>query len=364
MPARLPTLLLLFTFAACRPAGDADSASSDEPAEGTAEAAPTGDEAPQPEAESEAPAQVVLYSGRNEQMIGPIIEAFEDTTGIDVVVNYAGSAELAATILEEGEGGRADVFLAQDASTLGFLEQQGVLAELPAELTSSVPDEFRSPDGRWVGITGRARVLAYNTHELTPEQLPADLQALTEPAWRGRVGWAPENASFQSFVAAMVALEGEEATQEWLAAMQANEPVAFPSNTPMVTAIGRGEIAVGLTNHYYLYRLREEYGEDFAAANRYFRSGDAASFVNVTGAAVLGTSDNVERAHQLVEFMLQPSTQLMFVEANHEFPLVEGVASPDGLPDASELNHPDVDLAQLYDLETTHRLLRASGALR
>lgn len=365
MLTRLRLALLLtasFALMAC-PGSSSDttdetSGSGDEAAEGENAG---GDEAAEEAAE---PTEIVLYSGRNEEMVGPIIEAFEAESGIDVVVNYAGSAELAATIMEEGDRSPADVFLAQDASTLGFLEQQGRLATLSDEILGLVGTSYRSANGHWVGVTGRARVLAYNSAAVTSADLPTTLQDLTTPAWRGRVGWAPENASFQSFVATMVAMDGEEATLAWLTAMQANEPTAFPSNTPMVTAIGRGELDVGLTNHYYRYRLVEEHGADFAAVNHYFRDGTAASFVNVTGAGVLTTSDNAEAAQQLIAFLLSETAQTMFVEANHEFPLVNGVESPDGLPAASELNNPEVDLAAIHDLETTHRLLRESGALQ
>lgn len=341
------SLVLLVTFA-CKPReGGQDEQAESQNQANTAEEATS----------------VVLYSGRNEEMVGPIIEAFEASTGIDVVVNYAGSAELAATLLEEGDRSPADLFLAQDASTLGFLEEQGVLAPLPEDILNTVASTYRSTNSKWVGLTGRARVLSYNSAELSVEDLPADLEALTAEEWRGRVGWAPENASFQSFVAAMVSLEGEEATLAWLEAMSANEPTAFPSNTPMVTAIGRGELDVGLTNHYYLYRLRDEYGEDFAAENHYFRSGDAASFVNVTGVGVLNTSEASSTAHQLVSFLLSDEAQTMFAEANHEFPLANGITSPDDLPEASGLNAPELNLADVNDLETTHRLLREAGVL-
>lgn len=337
-----------------------DDSSADESAsEGSGDETAEADQAAEEEATT-----LTLYSGRNEEMIGDIISRYEEESGVDVVVNYGGSAEMAATILEEGDRARADVFLAQDASTLGFLEQQGVLAELPGELTERVSSEYRSSNGRWVGITGRARVLAYNTAELTPDALPANLQELTTEPWRGRVGWAPENASFQSFVATMIALEGEEATREWLTAMQANEPRAYPSNTPMVTAIGRGEIDVGLTNHYYLYRLRAENGDDFPVENHYFRSGDAASFVNVTGAAVLETSENAEAAHAFIEWMLTAENQATIVAETYEFPLVEGAESPIGLPAANSLNNPTLDLGDIDDLATTVQALRQTGALQ
>lgn len=305
-----------------------------------------------------------VYSGRTEKLVAPVIEMFEKKTGVDVKVKYADTAQLAATILEEGKRSPADVFLAQDASSLGLLEQQEVFATLPESITGKLEPSVKSPNGKWVGVTGRARVLAYNTSKLKPEDLPASAAELVDPKWKGRVGWAPENASFQSAVSAMIQLEGEDAARAWVEGMQANQPRAYPKNTPAVLAVSRGEVDVALVNHYYLYRLRDEHGADFPVENHYFRSGKADSLINVSGVAILGTTDDMDTAREFVEFLLSAEAQEYFVKQNYEFPVVAGVKSPIGLPDISTLAAPVVDLAKLQDLETTYKILRSAGALR
>jgi iron(III) transport system substrate-binding protein len=305
-----------------------------------------------------------VYSGRTEALIAPVIEMYEQQSGVNVEVKYADTAQLAATILEEGQRSPADVFVAQDASTLALLEQRGVFVTLPASITGRVGSSFRSKSGHWVGASGRARVLAYNTGKLKPEDLPASAVELTEARWRGRVGWSPENASFQSAVAAMVQLEGEEAATRWVKYMQANKPRAYPKNAPAVLAVSRGEVDVALVNHYYLYRLRAEHGEDFPVENHYFRSGKADSLVNVSGAAILASSDQKQLAEEFVLFLLSDSAQTFFTEVNYEFPLASGVQARSGLPDIETLNVPEVDLAKLEELEITHKILREAGALR
>ena len=309
------------------------------------------------------PPTLTVYSGRSEELIGPVITAFEQQLGVEVRVNFAGSQELAATILEEGARSPADVFISQDASTLGLLEEQGVFATIPSEITARAIPAFRSPTNGWVGTSGRARVLAYSTANVTADQLPTDVQALTQPEWRGRVGWAPENASFQSFIAAMIETQGEEATEAWVTAMAANEPQAYPSNTPMVQALGRGEIHVGLTNHYYLYRIRAEEGPDFPVENHYFGNGAAESLVNISGVGILASSSQQDFAQDFVEFLLSDEGQALFVDGNNEFSVVAGTASPIGLPDPATLNAPSINLAELSDLQTTVELLRRAGAL-
>ena len=201
---------------------------------------------------------LVVYSGREEELVEPLFERFEQETGIDVEVRYGDSAELAATIAEEGDNSPADVFFAQDPGSLGAVEREGRLAKLPQEALDRVPARFRDPDGHWVGTSGRSRVIAYNTDALSEDEVPDSVFALTDPKWKGKIGIAPTNASFQAFVSAMLLELGEERTRTWLEGLKANEPKLYEKNTPVVEAVGSGEIELGLVNHYYLYLVKEE----------------------------------------------------------------------------------------------------------
>lgn len=310
----------------------------------------------------EAATALTVYSGRAEELIGPLLERYEEQSRVELQVRYADSGELAATILEEGARSPADVFIAQDVTSLGVLAERDLLATLPEDVLNRVPERFRGADGRWVGLSGRARVLAYNTDNVAEETLPT-IDELADEAWRGRVGWAPENASFQSFVAAMIELRGEEATRQWLRAVNDNDPREYPSNTPMVRAVGSGEIDLALTNHYYLHRLKDELGEDFPVANHYFRSGGAESLVNLSGAGVLSTTEHAEEAAALLANLLQADAQQLLTERNFEFPVIDGVDNQESLPEPSDLNAPRVNYGALEDLETTLRVLREVGLL-
>src|SRR5215216_5177886 len=170
--------------------------------EAEAEADPTAEAEADPTAGPEAhygegAGDFTLYSGRNETLVGPLVEQYAEETGITVDARYGGTGELAATILEEGGNTRASLFFSQDAGALGLLADEGRLAALPSALLDRVDERFRDPQGRWVGVTGRARVLAYNTEVFGADARPASGRALTDPPWAGQVGWAPENASFQ-----------------------------------------------------------------------------------------------------------------------------------------------------------------------
>src|SRR5688572_7751087 len=183
------------------------------------------------------PQSITVYSGRSEELVGPLIERFESETKIDVDVRYGDTAELASTILEEGANSPADVFFAQDAGALGAVAEAGLFDALPAAILDRVPLALRSPDGKWVGVSGRARVVVYDSRELTEADLPTSIHGFTDPAWSGRLGWAPTNGSFQAFVTALRVLEGEEAARAWLEGMVANEPRPYEGNTNIVQAV-------------------------------------------------------------------------------------------------------------------------------
>jgi iron(III) transport system substrate-binding protein len=288
---------------------------------------------------------------------------FTAETGIEVEVRYGSTAELAATLLEEGDRSPADIYWAQDAGALGAMQDAGMFATLPAGVLERVDQKFRSVDGSWVGVTGRVRTVVYNTDELSEDEVPDSVFDLTEPEWQGRVGWAPTNGSFQSFVTAMREIHGEDTTREWLEGMLANDVKEFESNTPIVDAVGRGEISVGLVNHYYLYRFLAE-DPDFPAANK-FLSEDVGGLVNVAGIGILQSSSRPAAAQAFAEWVLGPDAQGYFsgVREELEYPLATDVTAAEELPALDTLNPPDLDLSSLDDLEGTLQLLREVGAL-
>ncbi len=193
--------------------------------------------------------RLTIYSGRNENLVGPFIEAFTAATGIEADVRYAGTGELAITLLEEGDASPADVFFAQDAGALGLLQDAERFVVLPEELVSAVDPRFTSDASMWTGASARARVLVYNTDALSEDEVPTTVNALLDPKWSGKVGWAPTNASFQTFVTAFRVLEGDDAARAWLEGMVANGVVPFDGNTDIVMAVWNGELELGLVNH-------------------------------------------------------------------------------------------------------------------
>jgi iron(III) transport system substrate-binding protein len=324
---------------------------------------PTSSGSPAPDGSSSADTEaLVVYSGRSEELVGPIFERFEEESGIEVEARYGDTAEMANLILTEGENSPADVFFAQDAGALGAVANEGLLTSLPDEVLDAVDPRFRSPDGEWVGISGRSRVVVYNTDNVSEDELPDTIFGYTDPEWSGRIGWAPTNGSFQSFVTALRIVEGEDRAREWLEGIQANDPSVYEGNNPALDAVIAGEVDVAFVNHYYLMqRLADD--PDAPAANDFLTDGDPGALVNVAGVGVLGTSGDAQAAMNLVDFLLSEEAQTYFADETKEYPLVEGVDADPALPALSEIGTPDIDLSDLSDLDGTLELLQDVGIL-
>lgn len=315
------------------------------------------------QSQANSPGDLVIYSGRSQDLVGPIIEQFSEATGVQVQVRYGSTAEMAATLMEEGQNSPADVFYAQDPGGLGAISSASLLATLPEETLGKVDPLFRSQDGLWVGVSGRARTVAYNTEALSPADLPGDIREFTDPVWDRRVGWAPTNASFQAMVTAMRQEWGDEATRNWIDDMQANHAVVFDNNTAIVAAVASGEVDVGFVNHYYLYRFLQEEGESFPARNYFLPDRGPGAMVLIAGVGILENGNNRNNAVRFINFMLSPVAQQYFASKTYEYPLVEGVQTPRDLPPLNDLLSTNVSLESLADLEGTLNLLRDEGVL-
>ena len=309
----------------------------------------------------DSPGELTIYSGRSETLVGPLIKQFSQATGIKTSVKYAGTPQLAATLLEEGDNTPADIFFAQDPGGLAAVEH--MMAPLPSSILDRVPAWASSSTGRWVGLSGRARTVVYNTDALTEADLPPDIYDFIDPKWSGRIGWAPTNSSFQTMVTAMRSVWGEEKTGEWLEGIQANQPKIYPKNTPIVAAVGSGEIDVGFVNHYYLHRFLAEEGDDFPARNYHPKAGGPGAIIMVAGAGILEQSGNRSAAERFLGFMLSQVAQEFFANKTFEYPLAEGVAVNPGLVPLSEIQNPGLTANQLSGVRATQQLLRRTGLL-
>ena len=342
-------------------AADAASQAADRAAQAAQSASAAASSTAQDEPmEDEDPGELTIYSGRGESLVGPIIERFEDLTGINVRVRYAGTAELAVAILEEGDRSPADIYYAQDAGALAALAENGALTQLPDDIVNSVEAEFADASGRWVATSGRARVLI-----ISPDRVPnppTSVFDLVDPEWRGRVGWAPTNGSFQAFVTAMRQIHGDEATEQWLRGMIDNDVRVYPKNSPQVQAVHDGELDIGLVNHYYLIR-QTSVNSDWHGVNHFTDPGEAGALINIAGVALLNASDNDDNALRFVRFLLSEEGQTYFREETFEYPVAAGVSAWPTLVPLDELNPPSLALTSLSDLEGTIALLEEVGAL-
>lgn len=304
---------------------------------------------------------LTIYAGRSSALVGPLLEKFADESGYNVAVRYGDATGLVLAILEEGDNSPADVYYGQDVGAFGALEDR--LEPMPQSVVDLVPERFRSPDGDWVGISGRARVVAYNVDNIDPEELPDSILDYTDPEWKGRFGLVPRSDGFPEFVTALRLTMGEDFARQWLEDLNANDPTTFPNNLSAIQAVANGELDVAFVNHYYLYRFLAEEGEGFGARNYYFENGDIGGLFMVVAAGILDTAGNREAAEAFIEFLLSEEAQEYFTSETYEYPLAAGVETSGDLPPVSELQTPDLDVTDLTDLRGSLDLMSETGIL-
>jgi iron(III) transport system substrate-binding protein len=307
--------------------------------------------------------KLTIYSGRIESLVGPLIDQFEEQTGIDVEVKYGDSADLAVLVDTEGDKG-PDVFFSQTPGALGFLDLEGHLAPLPQATLDKVPARFRAEDGDWVGVSGRVRVINYNADTMDESEVPDSVFDFTKPEYKGRFGVAPPNGSFQDFVTIMRVMRGDDATLEWLKAIKENGARTYANNVDIRAAIERGEIDFGMINHYYNEQAKHEQPDDTPTENHFLNNADdPGSAILTAGASVLKTAgDKSADAQRFVDFLLSEQAQKYFATETFEYPLAAGVAPEGTLPDLDTLTAPPINLSDLGgQLERTRDLIRESG---
>lgn len=306
--------------------------------------------------------ELVIYSGRGEALVAPIIAQFEADTGIKANVRYAGTAELATLLQEEGAQSPADVFWAQDGGSLGAISP--LFAELPAAVNEGVAPAFRNVNNKWAPTSGRSRTLVYSTERLTDADMPASITDLTDAKYKGRVAWAPTNGSFQAFVTAFRVAHGDDAAKAWLEGMIANDAKAYRNNGTQIEAIANGEVDFGLVNNYYLGRYVAR-DDKFPVAQTHFQDGDIGNLLNVAGAGIVAASDNQETARKFIDYLLSTTAQQYITLQGNEYPVVPGIIGNATLEPFDKLQEisPKIDIDQISDLEGTLSLLREVGLL-
>lgn len=303
---------------------------------------------------------LTIYSGRQIDLIGPILERFAEERGVDIEVRDGTTAELALLIEEEGDRSPADVFLSQSPGAVAYLDGLGRLSDLSQSVLDAVPEEDRAPDGQWVGLTGRVRTLVYNPELISEDELPTSVLDLTDPRYDGMIAVAPPNASFQDFVTGLRSELGEDGAGAFLEGLAANDALTFPNNVAILDAVNRGEIAMGLINHYYWFENAVD-DPDQPSRLHFFEDGDLGSMLLITAASVVDTASDPELADDLIEFLLGEEAQTYFAEETLEYPLAAGVQPVADLFPLDDIVSARLDFDTLGTLDETIALIRDSG---
>ncbi len=332
-----------------------DPAVVEEPAAGVSTEAPAG--------MMDASGDLVIYSGRSEPLLQPVIDAFKAKyPNVNVLLKAGSNSELANALIEEQANPQADAFITTELFTIQSLSRQGIFEAYLPQGADQLPAEFRGADNTWTGLTRRARVIMYNKDLVSEDELPTSIFDLTDPKWRGQIASAGStNGSMQAQIAAMRQLIGEEATQEWLYGLIANEVTFFGGHTDVRKAVGAGEFKLGLVNHYY-FPLQLAEGSNVGIIWPDQGEGQIGLITNATSAAIVKGGKNLPAAQAFLDFLVSPEGQKLFAERNYEYPLLPGVALKDGVQPLENFRLADVDIVQAaLDFDATFDLMEKVG---
>lgn len=312
---------------------------------------------------AEVSGDLVIYSGRTEPLLQPVIDAFKaNYPNVNVLLKAGSNSELANALLEEQANPQADVFITTELFTIQSLAQEGILQSYVPAGADQFPAEFLGPDHLWTGLTRRARVIMYNTDLVSQEELPTSIFDLTDPKWQGQIAAAGStNGSMQAQIAAMRQLIGEQETEAWLNGLMANEVTFFGGHTDVRKAVGAGEFKLGLVNHYY-YHLQKAEGSNVGIIYPDQGDGQIGLITNATSAAVVAGAPHVSAAQAFLDFLVSPEGQKLFAELNYEYPLLEGAALKEEVQPLENSRLADVDVAAAAaDFDATFDLMERVG---
>jgi iron(III) transport system substrate-binding protein len=304
--------------------------------------------------------ELLIYNAQHESLTKEWIAAFTKETGIKVTYRQGGDTELGNQLVAEGEASPADVFLTENSPAMAAVERAGLFADLDAETLNQVPPQYHPATGTWTGVAARTTVFVYNKAKLQPDQLPKSLLDLQQPAWKGRWGAPPTKADFQAIVAALLQLEGESATAQWLAGMKANA-VTYNDNIATLKAVNAGEIDGGVIYHYYWFRDQAKTKEMSGnTALHYFRNQDPGAFVSLSGGGVLKSSKKAQQAQQFLRFVTGTAGQEVLEKGDSfEYPVASGVPANPALTPLTDLQAPAVDPSTLDAPKVTDLMMKA-----
>jgi iron(III) transport system substrate-binding protein len=291
---------------------------------------------------------IVVYNAQHEQLLEEIAPKFTDKTGIEVELRNGSDPELAAQLMQEGDASPADVFLTENSPAMSAVERAGLFAPLDEATVEPIPAQYRPESGDWTGFVARSTVLVYNTSMVDEADLPDSIMDLADPEYAGMVSFSPTGADFQAIVAAVLDLEGEEATQGWLDGLEANG-TTYDGNNVVLESVNAGESAIGIIYHYYWYRDQAEAGDNSDNTELYyFGNQDPGAFLSISGAGVLAASDNPDEAQQFVAYLTSEEGQQALADSYAlEYPLNPAVTLDPPVKPLAELDPPTVAISDL-----------------
>jgi iron(III) transport system substrate-binding protein len=316
--------------------------------------------------DSAATDKITVYSGQHPETVSALVAAFTKKTGIPVAVRSDDEGVLVSQIIQEGKHSPADVFFTENTPPLVELQQRGLLAPVDASTLANTSAKYSSAQKKWAAISARVSTMVYNTKRLKPSQLPRSILALADPKWKGKLALSPGETDFQPIVTAVAARYGKARALKWLEGIRSNASKhIYPDNETLVAQVNNGQAELGVINHYYWYRLRDELGASkIHSAEKFFAPGDPGYVIDVSGAGVLASSSHQAEAQKFLAFLVSKQGQeILAHDESYEYPLGSGVQTAKPLVPFATLKPDPITIGQLGNGSGAVTLLRQASLL-
>jgi iron(III) transport system substrate-binding protein len=291
---------------------------------------------------------ITVYNAQHEELLDELAPKFTEKTGIDVKLRNGKDFELGNQLVEEGDRTPADVFLTENSPAMSLVESKGLFAPVDQTTLDRIPEQYRPASGEWTGFVARSTVLVYDKDAVQQADLPGSILDLAKPEWKDRTSFSPSGADFQAIVSAVLQLEGEKATEQWLEGIAENGTV-YQGNNVVMNSVNDSQVDTGIIYHYYWYRDQKEAGENSDdSALHFFGDEDPGAFVSVSGAGVLKASKKQKDAQRFIDYLTDVDGQQALADSYAlEYPLNPDVELESPVKPLSELEPPKIDVTAL-----------------
>ena len=296
--------------------------------------------------------ELTIFTSRQPQLLEPIIEKYFQETGVKVNLLSGNAQELMERIDIEGEQSKADIFMTVDAGVLWQAAERNIFSETKSKiLEENIPSYLRDPNGKWFGLSKRARTLVFSNDQFSKSDF-STYEDLANPRWKGKLCLRTSKKVYnRSLIASMIDVYGFDNSKKIVSGWISNLATeVFSNDTNALKAVSSGQCGITIVNTYYLARLLDDPKYDNLELF-WANQNDRGVHVNISGAGIVKTSQNKKEAQKLLEYLSSDSAQDFYASANKEYPVLKDASVAESIMAWGAFVEDEINVSKLGSLQ-------------